>query len=470
MRLYLKKLLDCPALMLFLVSFLCMLILVGFYPRGAAGRVLEHSVPEHEPPGALNTGSSGMPVLRDPEYQISAARRSESLMAAEYPESGLRALGYRAANRPEPAGASPAFREKENTRLTVLKLPFGSSLGSLLDEAGFTPLAAGEVSEALSGLVDLTRLKAGQEVEILASSSGAPLELRIPLQPGSSVTASVSEGRWRARKETVPLHAVPVLVRCRVGSSLYQTALDAGIPLAVMMQAIDLFSFEVDFQRDIQSGEKLTLLYEELADAGGKVLAPGEVIFAALEVAGERVEAWRYESAGGKTDYYGEDGSSVRKSLLKTPVSGARISSGFGYRNHPILGYTALHRGVDFAVASGTPVFAAGDGRVVIAGWHKSYGYRVKLRHANHYDTMYAHFSSIARGIVPGVQVKQGQVVGYVGSTGMSTGPHCHYEVHYYGSPVNPATLKFPPRHNLEAGELRLFTLERQALKAGFGL
>ena len=194
------------------------------------------------------------------------------------------------------------------------------------------------------------------------------------------------------------------------------------------------------------------------------------MLYARLELESSEVNAWLYERLDGEADYYEADGSSVRKALLKTPVDGARISSGFGLRNHPILGYTALHRGVDFAVATGTPVVAAGDGTVTIAGWHDQYGWRVKLHHGNSYDTMYAHFSSIARGIVPGVKVKQGQVVGYVGSTGTSTGPHCHYEVHYYGSPVNPATLKFPPGHSLNDDDLRLFQLDLAALAAEYNL
>ncbi len=353
------------------------------------------------------------------------------------------------------------------TEVTVRR---GSSLGDALAEAGLSGNESLQVCNALKPVLDLTRIPAGQTLQVSLNSSGNPVQVDIPILFDKKVTASLKNGAWEARQIITPLHPVPVLVHCTVNTSLYQAAVDAGIPLSVMMEAIGLFSFEVDFQRDIQSGENITLLYEKLLDPEGKELSTGKLLFACLELEERSIEAWYYQTLEGRADYYGADGTSVRKALLKTPVNGARISSGFGYRNHPILGYTALHRGVDFAVAMGTPVMAAGDGTVVIAGWHKSYGNRVKVRHANHYDTMYAHFSSIARGIVPGVKVKQGQVVGYVGSTGMSTGPHCHFEVHYYGSPVNPATLKFPPRHSLEAEDLRLFQLEIDALKAEYGI
>jgi murein DD-endopeptidase MepM/ murein hydrolase activator NlpD len=214
----------------------------------------------------------------------------------------------------------------------------------------------------------------------------------------------------------------------------------------------------------------VVLFYEKLFDESGDFLAAGELLYARLDLEDRFAEAWRYERLDGTVEYYEVGGDSVRKSLLKTPVDGARISSGFGYRNIPILGFSGLHRGMDFAVAAGTPVMASGEGTVITAGWHDQYGYRVKIRHPNHYDTMYAHFSSIASGIKTGVRVKQGQTVGYVGSTGNSTGPHCHYEVLYYGSPVNPAELKFPPGHKLETEDMRLFDLEREALIAEFNL
>ncbi len=368
-------------------------------------------------------------------------------------------------------GTKDVMEQALADRVVRLKLKRGSSLADLLVQAGMSGREAYDVSVSLSEVMDMTHIQEGQEVEVLFRSSAGPKEVRIPVQYDKTVVANYREGLWETAEEWKYFETVPSLVHATVESSLYQAAKDEKIPLSVMMEAISLFSFEVDFQRDIQSGEEITLLYERLVDENGETAATGKLLYAALKLNdGDEVKAWRYERLDGEEGYYEYGGDSVRKALLKTPVDGGRISSGFGLRRHPILGYTALHRGIDFAVPSGTPVYAAGDGTVTIAGWHDQYGWRVKVRHGNFYDTMYAHFSAIAKGIVPGVKVKQGQVVGYVGSTGTSTGPHCHYEVHYYGQPVNPATLKFPPGHKLEDADLLLFQADVKALKAEFGL
>ena len=234
------------------------------------------------------------------------------------------------------------------------------------------------------------------------------------------------------------------------------------------MDAIQLFSFDVDFQRDIQEGHRFLFLYEELYDQDERYVRAGDLLMARLDLTDRSVPVWRYEKPDGSVDWYDDEARSVRKTLLKTPVDGARISSGYGLRTHPILGYTKAHKGIDFAAPVGTPIHSSGDGTIVNAGWHDSYGYYVRVRHANHYQTLYAHMSSIARGIRRGIRVAQGQTIGYVGSTGMSTGPHCHYEVIYYGGHVNPLTLKFPPGHVLDGEEKILFLNWKDALQAGW--
>lgn len=372
-----------------------------------------------------------------------------------------------------------AYREIQNIvidlrpevlKVSKLQLARGQSLSDLLQGTGLSGTEAFEVTDSLGSVLDMRRIQTGQEVIIRYSGIGRPQEVSLPVRFDRTVTARWSKRGWQSEDSFIDIYPVPTVVSTTVESSLYQAAGDSGIPLSIMMEAIGLFSFEVDFQRDIQGGNRVVMLYEKLYDEVGEFLAAGELLYAKLELEDRNAEAWRYERLDGTVEYYEESGDSVRKSLLKTPVDGARISSSFGFRNHPILGFGGLHRGVDFAVAAGTPVMASGDGMVVLAGWHEQYGYRVKLRHANHYDTMYAHFTRIASGIRPGVKVSQGQVVGYVGSTGMSTGPHCHYEVHYYGSPVNPAKLKFPPGHKLEEEDMRLFDIERKALISEFSL
>ncbi|MCK5250796.1 MAG: M23 family metallopeptidase [Spirochaetaceae bacterium] len=383
--------------------------------------------------------------------------------------------------RLQPSGdlSGTSFREIRNIdidlrpeELKVLKLQLarGQSLSDLLQNAGLSGTEAFDVTDSLESVLDMRRIQTGQEVVIRYSGMGRPQEVSLPVRFDRTVTARWSKGGWQSEDSFIDIYPVPTVISTIVDSSLYQAAKDSGIPLSIMMEAIGLFSFEVDFQRDIQGGNRVVMLYEKLYDETGEFMAAGELIYARLELEDRNAEAWRYERLDGTVEYYEESGDSVRKSLLKTPVDGARISSSFGYRNHPILGFGGLHRGIDFAVAAGTPVMASGDGTVVLAGWHEEYGYRVKIRHANHYDTMYAHFNSIVSGISPGIRVEQGQVVGYVGSTGLSTGPHCHYEVHYYGSPVNPAELKFPPGHKLENDDMKLFDIERKAYISEFNL
>ncbi len=351
-----------------------------------------------------------------------------------------------------------------------LSLARGQSLSDLLQDTGISSLEAFDITDSLGGIIDMRRIQEGQIVTLRQTSGGRIQEVSLPVSFDRTVTARRTSQGWQSSEQLTDIYPVPTVVTARVESSLFQAAEDSGIPLSIMMEAIGLFSFEVDFQRDIQPGNIVVLLYEKLQNKEGETMAAGELLYAGMELDDRNVEAWRYERLDGTVEYYEESGDSVRKALLKTPVDGARISSGFGFRNIPALGFSGLHRGIDFAVRIGTPVMVAGDGEVIIAGWHKLYGYRVMVRHVNHYDTMYAHFSRIAPGIRPGVQVEQGQVIGYSGNTGNSTGPHCHYEVHYYGEPVNPSALKFPPGHKLESEDMNLFTLERRALIAEFNL
>ncbi|RKX97140.1 MAG: M23 family peptidase [Spirochaetes bacterium] len=351
-----------------------------------------------------------------------------------------------------------------------LSLVRGQSLSDLLQETGISSLEAFDITDSLGGIIDMRRIQEGQIVTLRQTSGGRIQEVSLPVSFDRTVTARRTSQGWQSSELLTDIYPVPTVVTARVESSLFQAAEDSGIPLSIMMEAIGLFSFEVDFQRDIQPGNIVVLLYEKLQNKEGETMAAGELLYAGMELDDRNVEAWRYERLDGTVEYYEESGDSVRKALLKTPVDGARISSGFGFRNIPALGFSGLHRGIDFAVRIGTPVMVAGDGEVIIAGWHKLYGYRVMVRHVNHYDTMYAHFSRIAPGIRPGVQVEQGQIIGYSGNTGNSTGPHCHYEVHYYGEPVNPSALKFPPGHKLESEDMNLFTLERRALIAEFNL
>lgn len=353
---------------------------------------------------------------------------------------------------------------------TVLKLTWGQTLSGLLSNAGYSAIIVSDIVNSLSQVLDMRRILEGQEVLIKFSEDGRMEEVELEVNFDHIVKTRYDGNAWRAEKNVIDTYSIPTLSIATIESSLFETARDNGVPASVVMEAIGLFSFNVDFQRDIKPGDNLIILYEQLYNHDDEYMFAGDLIYARLESNEKNVEFWQYTRLDGEIGYYELDGKSVQKTLLKTPVDGARISSGFGYRRIPVLNFNGLHRGIDFAVGSGTPVMAAGDGRVLIAGWNNSYGLWAKLSHINHYDTVYAHLSRIAAGVYAGAHVSQGQIIGYVGSTGLSTGPHCHYEVHYYGMPVNPAKLQFPPAHQLDSEDIVLLNSKINVLSARFGL
>jgi murein DD-endopeptidase MepM/ murein hydrolase activator NlpD len=275
---------------------------------------------------------------------------------------------------------------------------------------------------------------------------------------------------WQSLVKIRELNTLIRFARGDVDSSLYNAAVDANIPLPVLMEMIQLFSFEVDFQRDIYNGDYFQVAYEDILDEHGNSVDTGRVIFAYLFSNGATVkhELYRYKDFQGNWDYYNSLGHTIRRELLKTPVNGAYISSGYGMRVSPFLGYSKMHQGMDFAAPQGTPIYAAGGGTITTAGWSNVYGWYIKIRHVNHYETLYGHMVSFRSGLRRGSRVEQGQIIGYVGSTGMSTGPHCHYEVHYYGEPINPSTVRFPPGKILQGEVLELFQVHREGIISSF--
>jgi murein DD-endopeptidase MepM/ murein hydrolase activator NlpD len=218
---------------------------------------------------------------------------------------------------------------------------------------------------------------------------------------------------------------------------------------------IRAFSFDVDFQRDIQPGDRFKVMFDTLVGDGGS--RPGDVLFAELILSGKSHAIYGVRREDGTIDFFTRDGKSIKKGLLKTPVDGARLTSGFGMRMHPILGFTRMHKGVDFGVPTGTPIYAAGDGVVEISGWAGGYGQFVKLKHNPHMETAYGHMSRIASAAAVGQHVHQGEVIGYVGMTGDATGPHLHYEVIKDGAQVNPINVTVPINTGLEGGDLLAF-------------
>ena len=246
----------------------------------------------------------------------------------------------------------------------------------------------------------------------------------------------------------------------KITQSLYKTAIDLKVQPNVIIEFARIYGFQVDFQRDIRKNDNFQIMYEVFEDDDGKIFETGNIIFADLKLSGKN-NALYYVEKKGSEGHYDENGKSVEKALMKTPINGARLSSAFGMRKHPIDGFNKMHRGTDFAAPMGTPIMASGSGLITRARWCGGGGNCIKIKHNSTYETIYAHMKNFARGIKEGIRVKQGQIIGYVGSTGKSTGPHLHYEVVVNGKKVNSQKLKLPSGKTLKGKEREIFEVEK---------
>jgi murein DD-endopeptidase MepM/ murein hydrolase activator NlpD len=250
-----------------------------------------------------------------------------------------------------------------------------------------------------------------------------------------------------------------------IHTSLAAAADRAGVPPSVLAEMIRAFSYDIDFERDIHPGDAFTVLYDRVEDEFGRPTRFGQLVHAEMVLEGRSIRLFRFTPKDGEPGYFTGDGENIRKPLLRTPIDGARLSSEFGMRRHPILGYTRMHQGVDFAAPSGTAIYAAGDGTVVQVGRLNGYGNYVEIKHNEQYTTAYAHLSAFARGLKEGERVRQGEIIGYVGMTGTATGPHLHYEVHAHGSAVDPQSIKMPAMTRLAGADLKAFEAHRATVE-----
>tara|TARA_B100000780_G_scaffold93631_1_gene65111 strand:- start:432 stop:1736 length:1305 start_codon:yes stop_codon:yes gene_type:complete len=250
----------------------------------------------------------------------------------------------------------------------------------------------------------------------------------------------------------------------KILQSLYNTAINLNVQPSIIIEFARIYGFQIDFQRDIRKNDNFQIMYEIFEDDNGKVFETGNVIFADLKLSGINNSLYYFDKKGSK-GHYDENGKSVKKALMKTPINGARLSSSFGMRKHPIDGYNKMHKGTDFAAAMGTPIMASGDGVIVRARWCGGGGNCVKIKHNSIYETIYAHMQKFGRGIREGLRVKQGQIIGYVGSTGKSTGPHLHYEVVKNGKKINSQKLKLPSGKILKGEARKIFEVKKIKLE-----
>jgi murein DD-endopeptidase MepM/ murein hydrolase activator NlpD len=348
-------------------------------------------------------------------------------------------------NEPEP----PASDRYELT----LRLEKGDTVEKMLADIDVPEADRKQIHERLTALLKKKRLAAGEEIELLLQNvpeqPDAPRVLSLSVRPQPEreyIITRRDDGTYEGEEKIYKVSPRIVRVEAERHGSLEQSGVKAGVPSPAMVEFIRALSYDVDFQRELKEGMKFTVLLEQLVTSDGRVTHPGRLLAGELRLLKRTVVVMRYRPQGGADGFYSPNGESVVRAFLRTPMDASKISSRFGMREHPILGYSALHAGVDFAAPPGTPILAAGAGKVAMAGPNNGYGLYVKLQHTSDVATAYAHMSRIGPGIKPGVVVRQGQVIGFVGSTGMSTGPHLHYEFHRGGRQVNPLAQKFAMR------------------------
>jgi len=286
------------------------------------------------------------------------------------------------------------------------------------------------------------------------------ISLSYPIDEVTTVEIRKNKNSFIVTENILKLNKTEVVLSNTITNNLYSSAIDAGIEPNIIVEFANIFGFEVDFQRDIRIGDKFEVYYERYIDEENIVRNTGKIIYASMFVNNKELSLYNFKF-NNKEEYYDVDGKSIIKTLMKTPINGARLSSSFGLRKHPILGFNKLHQGTDFAAPTGTPIMASGSGLITRAQKYKGYGNYVSIKHNSTYITAYGHMSKFGRGIRSGVRVDQGQIIGYVGSTGMSTGPHLHYEVIKNGKRVNSQRLKLPTGKVLNNEARNKFEVER---------
>ncbi len=363
-----------------------------------------------------------------------------------------------------------AHADKNLDSITIA-MKAGVSLNRLLELAGIHKNDATDAVEELTNVYNPKQILVGQEIKInfeIMDTEGkeirfSSMEIKLPKSQKIAVTRLDNDIFFAHIFESKNQPKL-IYIQATIGATMLSAAKNAGLTQEMFNELVKAYSYDVDFQRDVKQGDKLEVLYEGIYDEEGKLISAGDVLYTTLTVNSGKFIIFHYTTPDGKADFYSKDGESVQRSLLKTPVNGARISSGYGTRHHPILGFTKAHKGVDFAAPTGTPVYAAGNGTILEIKRKGSYGKYIKIFHNGIYTTTYAHLNGFARNLQRGSKVTQGQVVGYVGSTGRSSGPHLHYEIIEKGQHVNPLMIKSNSGKQLVESEKELFFKYRDSL------
>jgi len=365
--------------------------------------------------------------------------------------------------------AKPAFIQQT----IPVEVKRGETMQEAVERTGIGEDEARHVVDLMAQTFDIAHIRAGLafQAAVLAprdTRGGVKLiSLTMPASAAKTITISRTfDGALQLHEQEEKVSEQETVASGEIHGSLYQSAVDAGATPQLTHQVVQLFAHKLDFTRDIQPGDRFSLVFDRKVTESGKVVETGDLIYAELEANGQKTRFYRFDRKDGPADYFDENGKNIKGFLLKTPVDGARITSLFGMRKHPILGYTRAHQGIDFGAGTGTPILAAGDGVVAEAGRKGGYGNWLRIRHSGGWDTGYGHISRYAKGIHAGSRVKQGQVVAYVGATGLATGPHLHYEVWKNGQRVNPLSAKVPQGTVLAGRELAAFKAQKARVDA----
>lgn len=348
---------------------------------------------------------------------------------------------------------------------TTLVVESGDSLGPLLQENGLTGVEAYRITQAFAEVYQPRNVRVGQTFDLFFKEDKFENLTFRPSVEKTVFVERINDG-FEARGVEAEFKYQTLAVKAKIENSLYLDATRLGAPDKVVAQFANIYEYSVDFQRDIQPGDEFEMFFEVAKDRKGNIIKAGDLLYTSFAPRGKTMEYYLYEDKNDRENFYDSAGKTAKRKLRATPINGARLSSSYGSRRHPILGYRKMHTGVDFAAPRGTPILAAGSGTVERANRYGSFGNYIRIRHSDGYKTAYAHLNKFARGVRAGAYVKQDQVIGYVGTTGRSTGPHLHYEVHLNGKKINPRRLSQLSGKPLAKSEKPAFEKRRRKIDA----
>ncbi len=338
----------------------------------------------------------------------------------------------------------------------VINILKGDTFVSILKEHNLNDKEIFKITQEVEKIFDLRQLQSGQNIILFKNSIDQIKKIQINQNLDTIISIFIEDNILVERKilKKIPYQESKEFY---IQKSLYTDGIENNLPENILIKLIKLFSFDLDFQRDIKKNTLVSVSYDLYEIFENNKIVYKDINYALISINNKKFEYFKFVTEDGNTDYFNREGKNVKKSILKTPIDGARLSSSFGMRKHPISGFNKMHKGVDFAAPTGTPIYAGGNGIIEYIGRNGGYGNYIRIRHNNEYKTAYAHLSSFKKGIAKGSRVNQGEVIGFVGSTGKSTGPHLHYEIIFQNKQINPMKLKLPSGRTLKGQELENF-------------